>query len=45
MDSFSMKELRHELEAMGVDYSKCIEKKDMIELLHKVSASLARPAH
>jgi len=30
-----MKQLREELEALGVDYSKCIEKKDMIELLHK----------
>jgi hypothetical protein len=35
MDSFSMKELRQELDRIGVDYSACIEKKEMIELLHK----------
>eukprot|EP00658_Telonema_sp_P-2_P022359 TRINITY_DN18936_c0_g1_i19.p1 TRINITY_DN18936_c0_g1~~TRINITY_DN18936_c0_g1_i19.p1 ORF type:complete len:347 (+),score=111.51 TRINITY_DN18936_c0_g1_i19:40-1080(+) len=35
MDCLSMRELRCELDRIGVDYSACIEKTEMIDLLHK----------
>jgi len=33
MENFSMKELRQELDNIGVDYTACIEKSEMFDLL------------